>query len=931
MMHSTRVLVVGWDAADWKVIRPLLQRGEMPHLAGIMSEGVHGNLATLYPPFSPMLWTSIATGKRPPKHGILGFTEPTPDGARVRAVTNLGRKAKAIWNILHQQGKRSVVVNWWPSHPAEPIDGVMVSNRFAGLAHSPWPFPPLLPQTVHPPHWAENLAELRVHPTELEGEILRLFVPEMETVDQQNDKSLHSLAAMVAQTMSIHAAATEILANEAWDLAAVYFDGIDHASHRFMRFHPPRLPWVEESTFAIFKDVVANTYRHHDAMLGRLLELAGPEAHVMVLSDHGFHPDHLRTPATPPEAAGPAVEHRHFGMFCLKGPGIKKGETAYGASLLDITPTLLQLFGLPIGEDMDGKVLIGAFAEPPRIDTIPSWDQVPGAAGLHPPGMQVDPVGAAEAFKQMVDLGYIAPPAEDERVTVADSLFELRYNLARAHLDARQPELAEPILMGLHHEQPQDHRIVERLVQTLLGRGATTECRRLLDSFDAICEKTALTAGPELERRLKERPSEDLRPDRDQKDQRELFERDRLRAQATGHGLCRLLMRLRLAVASESREEAQTCLAQIGEGLPEQAVYGFSLHLAEANLRLGDTAAALRWCEAALELDAEDWQAWGVVAHVHFEAGRLEQAFDAAVESLSLVYHQPFLHYIAGKCLLVQRQWEEAEKALRVAVAQRPGFVAALLALAELCERAHNRLSEAAALRSRAQALQQPFMNSPGATTVQPTGCEPPPNGAPHFCRKETAPNPEQDIVIVSGLPRSGTSMMMQMLAAGGVNVWTDGLRQPDEDNPRGYFELVHATQLAQDHSWLPQARGRAVKIVAPLLPKLPPNEHYRIILMQRDPGALIASQHVMLERLGRNGAALDEAGLSATYNQWLHAVSGWMADRDQVAVLPCSYEEVLKDPVGVSRMIEAFLGRPFDCSRAAAAVDARLRHHGRT
>src|ERR1700709_2311201 len=101
---SPRLLVVGWDAADWKVIDPLLARGELPNVARLVREGVRGNLATLYPALSPMLWTSIATGKRPGKHGIHGFTEPTPDGLAVRPVSNLGRKTKAFWNILNQHG-----------------------------------------------------------------------------------------------------------------------------------------------------------------------------------------------------------------------------------------------------------------------------------------------------------------------------------------------------------------------------------------------------------------------------------------------------------------------------------------------------------------------------------------------------------------------------------------------------------------------------------------------------------------------------------------------------------------------------------------------------------------------------------------------------------------------------------------------------------
>src|SRR5215472_4656502 len=129
-MPQRRVLLVGWDAADWKVIRPLIQAGKMPNVQRLVEQGSSGQIATLHPPLSPMLWTSIATGKRPFKHGVLGFTEPTPDARGIQPVTNLSRKAKALWNILNQNDLRSIVVGWWPSHPAEPISGVMVSDHF---------------------------------------------------------------------------------------------------------------------------------------------------------------------------------------------------------------------------------------------------------------------------------------------------------------------------------------------------------------------------------------------------------------------------------------------------------------------------------------------------------------------------------------------------------------------------------------------------------------------------------------------------------------------------------------------------------------------------------------------------------------------------------------------------------------------------------
>src|SRR6267143_3652727 len=248
-MAKPRVLLIGWDAADWKVIRPLVEAGQMPNLARLMASGVHGNLATIYPPLSPMLWTSIATGKRAYKHGIHGFSEPLPDNSGVRPITLLSRKTKALWNILNQTGHRSVVVGWWPSHPAEPLNGVMVSNHFqhpAGQPEAPLPLPA---GTVHPASLAASLAELRVNPMELTGEFIRLFVPDYEKVDQAKDKRLHTLGKIIAETMSIHAAATELLETQPWDFAAIYYSGLDHFGHAFMRYHPPRLAWVTEEDF----------------------------------------------------------------------------------------------------------------------------------------------------------------------------------------------------------------------------------------------------------------------------------------------------------------------------------------------------------------------------------------------------------------------------------------------------------------------------------------------------------------------------------------------------------------------------------------------------------------------------------------------------------------------------------------------------------
>ena len=157
-----KILLIGWDAADWEMIDPLLQSGQMPALAQLIKGGLRGNLATLQPVLSPMLWTSIATGKRADKHGICGFTEPLPDASGIGPVRSTSRKCKAIWNILTQSGLKSNIVGWFATNPAEPINGVMITDQFLHpqlKGESPGT---VRTESVHPPKLVQVAATLRV-------------------------------------------------------------------------------------------------------------------------------------------------------------------------------------------------------------------------------------------------------------------------------------------------------------------------------------------------------------------------------------------------------------------------------------------------------------------------------------------------------------------------------------------------------------------------------------------------------------------------------------------------------------------------------------------------------------------------------------------------------------------------------------------------
>ena len=938
-MPKTRVLLIGWDAADWKVIRPLLAAGQMPNLGRLIAGGVHGNLATIYPALSPMLWTSIATGKRAYKHGIHGFAEPLPDGSGVRPISLLSRKTKAVWNILNQTGHRSLVVGWWPSHPAEPLNGVMVSNHFPQPVGNPGALPPLPPGTVHPASLAPALGQLRVNPMELSGEFIRLFVPEYDKVDQAKDKRLHTLGKIIAETMSIHAASTELLATQVWDFAAIYYSGIDHFEHAFMSCHPPRLPWVSEKDFAIYRHVITNAYRYHDAMLGTLLGFAEPNTTVILLSDHGFHPDHLRPGYIPAEPAGPAVEHRHFGILCLKGPALRVNEPLYGASLLDLCPTILTLFGLPPGRDMDGKVLLTAFKEPPRIEPIETWDGVPGETGMHPPETRLDPVASAQAFKQLVELGYVAPPAPNVNETVDECVRELKYNLARAYRDGNCCGEAASLAEELWTRWPQEHRFGTLLVDCLGPLGQVARRRTVIEELGRRIDRYQAEAIAQLARsdgqRTGRQPGEGSLNGAQQR--RLQFEERQLRELSRGRPLLLEWFMVSQALMEKQPAEARRHLKKLVDA--ELASAAATPGIAGALAELGELETARRLLEEALESDPENALVYAQLAAIHFQSERFPEAAAAATESLSLVYFQPGVHALLGHALMQTKRFAEAEKELLVAAAQSPRNLVAHELLGRLYRQHLSRPADAFAHEGRALSLRHELAarrqaRAAGRTeTVQPAGLNAPLDAPEHAVAPGELPAPfgkevdtQQVITVVSGLPRSGTSMMMQLLVAAGREALSDSARLPDEDNPLGYFEFEKSLTLAQDASWLPQARGKVVKIVAQLLPFLPRNEHYHVILMDRNLAEVVASQKTMLARQGRRGAELGERQLRETYAAQVQRVRRQLARRPEIRMLPVNYGELLAHPAsGVDRLMQ-FLGSPFNRERASQAIRPELR-----
>jgi predicted AlkP superfamily phosphohydrolase/phosphomutase/tetratricopeptide (TPR) repeat protein len=678
---AKKVLLIGWDAADWRIINPLLDQGLMPTLNEFINHGVMGNLATLRPILSPMLWNSIATGKRPAKHGIHGFMEPDPQNGGVRPVTSTSRKVKAIWNILTQRGFRSHVVGWFAGHPAEPVNGISVSDLYpyaAGPLDKDWLLPP---GAVHPENLREVFAGLRMHPAEVSEAAILPWIPRAAEIDQEKDKGLQSFAKILAENCSIHNAATWILQNEEWDFLGVYYNGIDHFCHGFMHFHPPQMEGIPDDKFQVYKDVVNGAYRFHDMMLETLLELAGSDATVLLVSDHGFHSDHLRPRGIPAEPAGPAVQHRPFGIFCMKGEGIKEDERIYGATLLDVTPTMLTLFGLPVGEDMDGRVLVQAFEKTPEIARIPSWEEEPGECGMHPPDLLTDPAASQLVLQQFVALGYIQAPSENQAKAVEMALRELTYNLARAHLDARSYHEALTLLEKLVKKWPDELRFQQHLAQCYLAIGRRAEARTILEKLITAppkksAAKAAATNSPEGEQQAGNAAISRTGTSDEKTEEQQVAELAAKR---------RPWADLMMGIIHFEEGEADVALEHL------LAAEGADPRLPDLHLRIGETYLrkkriddAERAFQRALEIDGDSPEAHLGLALVRLRQRRNEEAAEQALIAVGLQHFLPMGHFYLGVALARLGHRQRSTLAFETALSMSPGLIAAHRWLAAL-------------------------------------------------------------------------------------------------------------------------------------------------------------------------------------------------------------------------------------------------------
>ncbi len=631
---TKRVMLIGWDAADWHLINPLIEAGKMPVLEKFLELGVSGNIATLQPIISPILWNSIATGKHADKHGILGFVEPIPGQEGVRGVNSTSRRAKALWNILSQNGMRSSVVNWYASQPAEPINGTVFSNRFVSVAPEEPGKVLAHPQSVHPPELREEVDELRVHPSDLTIQQVLAFFPGKKPADL-TDPRLDALVKVLAECSTTHNAATYLAAREDWDLLAVYYDTIDHAGHLFMEYHPPAMEHVGAEDAELYGGIMEGVYRYHDMMLGRLLDLVGPETTVIILSDHGFYSDHLR-PSVKEHSRDPAAKiglernpvawHRPYGIFAAAGAGIRRDELIHGATLLDVAPTVLTLLGLPVADDMDGQALTRILAENVVVERIASYETPHPDDGVHREVTveESDPWAARQALLQLAELGYISLPEDgDTAKMVRDAEWDRRGNLAQVYHSTGRYEEAIAELRGMldMDERP---NLRNRIALSLVAQGKLEEAQAVIESVNPE------EAGSPLPR----------------------------------------LIRGQILLGQGRPEEAIALL----EPLQREKLPLSHLHtvLGQAYLRRGLITEAEGMFRQALERDEENAEAHDGLGVVLRKQKLYEDAVYEHTRAATLQHHRASTHVNLGLALIMSRQYDWAIQAFSIASGMAP-------------------------------------------------------------------------------------------------------------------------------------------------------------------------------------------------------------------------------------------------------------------
>jgi pentatricopeptide repeat protein len=482
-LHGGKVVIIGSDGFDWQIYRQVSKQIPMPNLARLIREGATGDLISMEPMVSPMIWTTMATGVEPHVHGIIDFLmEDEATGEKI-PITSTMRRVPALWNILGRYGLSSGFVGWLGTYPAEPVRGFMVSDRIVFHAFDP--------------RWQE--AEDQLAPEDTEGlaypaGLINEIRPFILTCDDIGIGALkdfieispddlvsgadtfdpldpvRNLRLILAANGTYEQIARYTYAEYRPVLFSVYLDLVDTVGHLFIKHMAPPTSDVSAEDARKYGGAMAAAYARTDSIIGEWMDLIDDETTLVMISDHGFKSGDIRPAGPSAIGGGQAVKwHRIAGAIAFYGNHVNKGAVIRDASVLDVAPTVLRLMGLPAAEDMPGKVLAGAFNE--------GW--LASSAGI----ARIATYGARGEVAKAVR-------REDEEAAVLERLRALGYvgggsadvdRLAGSYFSKGEFDKALEIWQEMLRDDPDNPQVLTYVANALVNEGEIDQAMSILE------------------------------------------------------------------------------------------------------------------------------------------------------------------------------------------------------------------------------------------------------------------------------------------------------------------------------------------------------------------------------------------------------------------------------------------------------------------
>ena len=354
-----RVAIFAIDGADWELISELSNDGRIPNLRALAQGGTTASMQTIQPTVSPMVWTTVATGLSPDRHGVIDFL----DRARKKPVDATSRRSPALWDIAEAFGRRAVTVNWWAGWPARP-DSAITFDAPVGLHSS----------AIYPGNLGPRVAQLDVPLQTINGPQVRRF---LNITEEEYNSAVASGGPMhpidvfrgvLSKTWTDHRVAIDLYRQHEPLLMMVNYEGPDTVNHLFSPYHPPYREGIDQTEFRRYWPAVANYYSEVDRLIGEWMSVLPKDTTVIIVSGYGFRWEKDR-PRSIPTGRASLADHRNPGVFIAYGPHVAPAR-GFQMSVYDVAPTILTLLGLPKSLEMPGNVAKWAFRDIAPVESV---------------------------------------------------------------------------------------------------------------------------------------------------------------------------------------------------------------------------------------------------------------------------------------------------------------------------------------------------------------------------------------------------------------------------------------------------------------------------------------------------------------------------------------------------------------------------------